>query len=60
VKTEVVGEVRVDAVTGESTPQTIASVTLNGHRLDGVFAAHERAGLIADAHQATHRLTLSF
>ena len=58
VEAEVVRELGVDAVAGEPAAQAVAAVALDRHRLDGALAAHERAGLVADAHQAAAAVDL--
>ena len=58
VEAVVVGELGVDAVAGEPAAEAVAAVALDGHRLDGLDAAHQRAGLVADAHEAAAAVDL--
>ncbi len=58
VEAEVVGELGVDAVAGVPAAEAVAPVALDGHRADGVLAAHECSGLIADAHEAAAAVDL--
>ena len=38
--------------------EAVATVALHGHGADGVLAAHARAGLVADAHEAAAAVDL--
>ncbi len=58
VEAEVVGELGVDAVAGVAAAKAVAPVALDRHRLDGVLAAHQRARLVADAHQSAATVDL--
>ncbi len=58
VETEVIRKLGVDAVAGKPATQAVSAVMLHGHRLDGVLAAHQRAGLVADAHEAAAAVNL--
>src|SRR5450756_2646600 len=58
VKAEVVGELRIDAVTGEAGAEAVAAIALDSHGAHGDVGGHQRPGLVADAHEAAAAVDL--